>query len=183
MIFDYFIKRWKEHSTIKHFQKEGIELHPPFYISDISHLELSPPIYIGPQVWMELRGRLHICSGTIIGPRLKVHTSNHNYDGTMLPYDDTYIVEDIFIGENVWIGSDVSIMPGVKIGDGAVIGACACVTKDVPAFAIVGGCPAKIIKYRDEDKYYQLKEKKQIYLTIKALGKTKRNDVDRIITK
>lgn len=56
--------------------------------------------------------------------------------------------EDIYIGNDVWIGSSVKIMSGVQIGNGAVIGAGAIVTKDVPPYAIVGGVPAKIIRYR-----------------------------------
>lgn len=52
------------------------------------------------------------------------------------------------IGNDVWVGKNASIMAGVKIGDGAVIGAGAVVTKDVPPYAIAGGVPAKVIKYR-----------------------------------
>lgn len=55
------------------------------------------------------------------------------------------------IENDVWIGINASIMPGVTIGTGAVVAACAVVTKDVPPYAIVGGNPAKIIKYRFPD--------------------------------
>jgi len=51
----------------------------------------------------------------------------------------------VIIGNNVWIGDKATILPNVTIGDGAVIGANAVVTKDVPAYCVVGGNPAKII--------------------------------------
>lgn len=56
------------------------------------------------------------------------------------------------IGNDVWIGSKATILQGVNIGNGAIIAAGAVVTKDVPAYAIVGGVPAKIIKYRFDEK-------------------------------
>lgn len=55
---------------------------------------------------------------------------------------------DIVIDDDVWIGYGATIMSGVHIAQGAVIAAGAVVTKDIPAYAIVGGVPAKVIKYR-----------------------------------
>lgn len=54
----------------------------------------------------------------------------------------------INIGNDVWIGTDSIILDGVNIGDGAVIAAGSVVTKDIPSFAVVGGVPARVIKYR-----------------------------------
>lgn len=59
--------------------------------------------------------------------------------------------ERVTIGNDVWIGHGALIMGGIKIGDGAVVAAGAVVTKDVPPYAIVGGIPAKIIKYRFQE--------------------------------
>uniref|UniRef100_UPI003FEF84FF CatB-related O-acetyltransferase n=1 Tax=Alistipes shahii TaxID=328814 RepID=UPI003FEF84FF len=55
------------------------------------------------------------------------------------------------LGNDVWVGSHVLINSGVTIGDGAVIGAGAVVVKDVPPYAVVGGVPAKVIRYRFSD--------------------------------
>ena len=54
----------------------------------------------------------------------------------------------VSIGNDVFIGANVMILSGVTVGDGAIIAAGAVVTKDVPPFAVVGGVPAKVIKYR-----------------------------------
>ena len=58
---------------------------------------------------------------------------------------------DTIIGNDVWIGNSVTIMPGIKIGDGAIIGTGSVVTKDVPAYTIVGGNSAKEIRKRFDD--------------------------------
>jgi len=66
-------------------------------------------------------------------------------------YDDpwaTLTAGECVIGSDVWIGVDAVVLRGVEIGVGAVIAANAVVTKDVPAYAIVGGVPARLLRYR-----------------------------------
>lgn len=71
--------------------------------------------------------------------------------------------EPITIGNDVWIGARAIIMDGVKVGDGAVIAAGAIVTKDVAPFSIVGGVPAKVIKYRTSEDRRERNEKQDWY--------------------
>lgn len=59
---------------------------------------------------------------------------------------------DIIVDDDVWIGYGATILSGVHIGQGAVIAAGAVVAKDVPPYAIVGGVPAKVIRYRFDEK-------------------------------
>lgn len=96
-----------------------------------------------------VHGPLEIGNKVMMGPDVVILTHTHNIDRTDIPMGDQGSrVAKVTIGNDVWIGMRTIIMPGVKIGNGAVIGAGAVVTKDVPDYAIVGGVPAKIIKYR-----------------------------------
>lgn len=63
-------------------------------------------------------------------------------------YSEAVSKGDIIIDDDVWIGFNATIMSGVHIGQGAVVAAGAVVSKDVPPYAIVGGVPAKVIRYR-----------------------------------
>ena len=78
-----------------------------------------------------------------------------NWDGIhVIPFESQ---GDTEIGNDVWIGSGASIMTGCKVGDGAIIASEAVVTHDVPPYAIVGGVPARVIRYRfDEDTIKEL---------------------------
>lgn len=65
--------------------------------------------------------------------------------------EDLPLKGDTIIGNDVWLGQNVAVMPGVHIGDGSIIAANSVITKDVPAYHIAGGNPAKIIKKRFDD--------------------------------
>ena len=70
------------------------------------------------------------------------------------PYKEQFLPQAV-IGNDVWIGEWAKVKGGVHIGTGAVIAAGAVVTKDVPAYAVVGGVPAEVIKYRFTDNLVQ----------------------------
>jgi len=68
------------------------------------------------------------------------------------PQDEELLYKgDTFVGNDVWIGYESIIMPGVTIGDGAIVAAKSVVVSDVPAYSIVGGNPAQVIKQRFDD--------------------------------
>lgn len=86
-------------------------------------------------------------------------TQNHDYDtGDFIPYGTGFDYKTIVIEDNVWLGNRVTITGNTRIGEGAIVAAGSVVCKDVPPFAIVGGNPAKVIKFRNIEHYNKLKE-------------------------
>lgn len=97
-----------------------------------------------------VRGPLDMGNNIMMGPDVIILTSSHNTERTDIPMNQqgSLPMQKVTICDDVWIGTRVVILPGVKIGKGAILGAGGVVTKDVPEYAVVGGVPAKLIKFR-----------------------------------
>lgn len=109
----------------------------------------------------------NFCCGLGLHPSNGISSSAMFYstsklNGMTLSKDDKYVErKHTFIGNDVYIGTNVFVLDGVHIFDGAVIGAGAVVTKDIPPYAIAVGVPAKVIKYRFDEKTIETLLEKQ----------------------
>ncbi len=98
------------------------------------------------------------------GVNVTILTSNHNYENaSSIPYDKIRIDKPVVIKDFVWIGNNVTVIPGITIGEGAIIAAGSVVVKDVPDCAIVGGNPAKLIKFRNLEEFNKLKSEGKFF--------------------
>lgn len=95
-------------------------------------------------------GKIKIGNYVHTGANVMMFAYNHGFYTREIPTkEQDYYDADIIIDDDVWIGGGAIILSGVKIGKGAIIAAGAVVNNDVPEYAIVGGVPAKILKYRN----------------------------------
>jgi acetyltransferase-like isoleucine patch superfamily enzyme len=96
---------------------------------------------------VSVHGELTIGDHSIFGEWVSIHDENHVITDDPEPIlQRGFVVKPVTIGRNVWVGAKATILPGVTIGDNAVIGANAVVTHDVPAYTMVGGVPARVIR-------------------------------------
>jgi acetyltransferase-like isoleucine patch superfamily enzyme len=114
---------------------------------------------------MRIRGHGRVVVGDYFhsGDGCEIITTNHNYRGETLPYDQMVIHKDVTIGPCVWFGSRVIVLGGVTIGEGAIIQAGAVVVRDVPPLAMAGGNPAEVFAWRDREHYERLKAAGRFY--------------------
>lgn len=105
---------------------------------------------IAQNCFIQVRGTVKIGNNVIIGPGVSIFSENHIFSRK-----DTYINEQgetrkgVIIEDGVWVASRAIILDGVTIGHNSIVAAGSIVNKDVPPFAIVGGVPARILKYRE----------------------------------
>ena len=86
-----------------------------------------------------------------IAPYVSILATNHVIKDINNPINTQGShAEKIILEDDLWIGTKAIILAGVRIGKGSVVAAGAVVTRDVPPYAVVGGVPAKVIKYRNE---------------------------------
>lgn len=91
-----------------------------------------------------------IGSDVLLGPSVNISTVSHPLNA-LRRQQKLQIAKAIVIGNNVWVGMGAQILAGVTIGDNAVVAAGAVVTKDVPAYALVAGVPAQVMRTLDDE--------------------------------
>ena len=127
-------------------------LFPPFHTDCGKNIAVGKNVFINSGCKFQDQGGIVIGDGALIGHNVVLATLNHSL---AVRDRQDLIPGPIRIGKNAWIGSNVTILPGVTIGDGAVVAAGAVVTKDVPAYTVAGGVPARVLRPLTEEEKRQ----------------------------
>ena len=100
----------------------------------------------------KMHDKVTIGRNVMMGQDSIIYTKNHAFSDISIPMCEQGFQDEkpVTIEDDVWIGGRVIILPGVHISSGAIVGAGAAVTKDIPPYAIVGGNPAKVLKFRNK---------------------------------
>ncbi len=124
---------------------DDVRILTPFICDFGNRVKFGKGVFINHSAIFSASGGIEFEDGAMAAPGLKIATINHDMNERHTKY--TY--GKVTVKKNAWLGMNVTICPGVTIGEYAVVGAGAVVTKDVPDYAVVGGVPAKVIKYLD----------------------------------
>ena len=142
LILKVWIKKLGRHTAIS----RNVEFKSPHFITIGSNTTINS------RAILDGRGGLDIGNNVDIAEYANIWTLEHDYNSPS--YDA--IPGKVVIKDYVWIASRATILPGVTIGEGAVIASGAIVTKDVPAYTVVAGVPAKKVSQRSSNLTYTL---------------------------
>ncbi|MBO1090070.1 acyltransferase [Enterococcus hirae] len=153
---DYIYRKTRERLARKLFRFAGREvvIRSKLKISYLSKITLGDRSSLGDRNMIVAAGGLTIGKDVMIGPEVMIFTQNHAI--TLIEeklIEGEVITKKVTIGDDVWIGARAIILPGTKIGKGTVVAAGAVLPgKTYPENVVLGGSPAKVIKYRNSMK-------------------------------
>lgn len=137
------IRKIMEELTGRHIDESFI-MFPPFYTDFGKNIHIGRNVFINCGCCFQDQGGIFIEDGALIGHNVVIATINHG----QAPEDrSSNYPAPVHIGKKVWIGANAAIMPGTSIGENAIIAAGAVVSHNVESNTIVGGVPARFIKY------------------------------------
>lgn len=130
---------------------QGTVIRPSASLANAQNIFLGRQVHINRQayLWAGARSKIVIGDNFVCGPGVFITSDNHGISRQQLIREQPGTERDVVIGADVWLGAYAIVLPGVAIGDGAVVAAGSVVTKDVEAYSIVAGVPAKKIGQRE----------------------------------
>lgn len=129
---------------------KNVVFYPGVWIQPGRNLVIGNNVDLALDVIITTSGGVTIGDRTLVGYRTQIISGNHNIpSGKGRIFGAGHNYQNVHIGNDCWIGANSIIMPGVTIGDGSIIAGGSVVTKNVDAFTIVAGVPAKLIKKRE----------------------------------
>ncbi|GHC61365.1 WcaF family extracellular polysaccharide biosynthesis acetyltransferase [Roseibacillus persicicus] len=123
---------------------KGVHVYPKVKVWAPWNIALGDEVGVGNGAILYSQDRIEIGNRAVISQGAHLCTGTHDYDKQGFPL----VTKPIVIGSNVWVAAEAFVHPGVKIGDGSVVGARSVVTKDLPAWMVCSGFPAKPLKMR-----------------------------------
>lgn len=127
---------------------DNTEVLTPFTTDFGKNLHLGPGVFINAGCHFQDQGGITIEEGALVGHNVVIATLNH---GLHPSERQILLPAPVRIGKGAWIGSNATILPSVTIGEHAVIGAGSVVTRDIPAYAVAVGSPARVVRTIDPD--------------------------------
>jgi maltose O-acetyltransferase len=155
--------RYKSEQYLYSSYRKKYDIHPTFKFGGLGNVIYGDgSLHIGEysyanQVWIQLAADAKVTIGKNcrIAHNVRIYTQSVdpdqdlNFDPWNAEIKSKSKLGSVSIGNGVWIGANVFINPGITIGDNAVVGANSVVTSNIPPFAIYGGVPAKLIRYKN----------------------------------
>lgn len=120
-----------------------VRLRMPVVIYQPECLSFGDRVDVGENVTIRAGGRVSMGNDVLIAVGVAIISQGHPISP---PRWGRVVSKPVRIGSDVWIGANATVLPGVTIGDGAIVGAGAVVTHDVPAYSLVAGVPARVIR-------------------------------------